>query len=118
MFLDCGSNVTNGNYIKLKEGLQPSYLAKSGERIRFECEFLSSAPIDTIYWIRNLEEIVQPVKGKINIMRKNTTTTLIFRRLEALDKGSYSCYAENEYGNVTSETMLNIVDNQFQNKKK
>jgi hypothetical protein len=106
------------DYIKLTHGLLPNYTAKSGERIRLECEFEASSTIDTIYWIRNLEEIIQPVKGKINIIRKNQSTTLIFRKLDSLDKGSYSCYAENSFGNVTSETMLNIIDTQFNSNKK
>jgi hypothetical protein len=116
----CWCNGENGT-IRLKEGLLPNYTAKHGERIRFDCEFESNKPIDTIYWIRNLEEIIQPIEGKIRITRKNQSTTLIFRRLDSLDRGSYSCYAENIFGfNVTSETMLNIiVDNHlYQNKNK
>ena len=97
----------------------PNYSAKNGERIRFDCEFESNSHIDTIYWIRNLEEIIQPIEGKIRLSRKNHSTTLIFRRLDSLDRGSYSCYAENMFGNVTSETMLNIiVDNQLNKNKK
>lgn len=68
---------SNDGYIKLNRGLLSNYTAKVGDRIRLECEFDSNTDIDTIYWIRNLEEIIQPIRGKILITRKNLTTTYV-----------------------------------------
>jgi hypothetical protein len=35
------------------------------------------------------------------------------KKIDIFDQGSYTCYAENEAGNITSETSLNVVDQEM-----
>lgn len=124
-YIQCQSQVNytttkpNLNKFHVKKPLNSNYTRKVGERIRLECEFEYSSSENsilnqndfTLYWVKNYQELVQPKKGLVHIIRKNMSSVLIIKKLEAFDSGSYMCMGEfntldNQQLNASSETTL------------
>ncbi|CAF0723445.1 unnamed protein product [Brachionus calyciflorus] len=137
--INCQTNtttVTTSNQpitlLKIKRPLNLNYTRKVGERIRLECDFelvnptTSINPNDlTLYWVKNYQELIQPKRSQIQIIRKNMSSILIIKNLESFDSGSYMCMAElslvNQQLNASSETTLIVnsgVNNQIRKKAK
>jgi hypothetical protein len=99
--------------LRIKRPLNANYTRKVGERVRLECEFeypngyLNPSDL-TLYWVKNYQELIQNRRGFVHVLRRNFTSILILKKLEAFDSGSYMCIGEIDDNrlNATSETTL------------
>ncbi|XP_038221023.1 hemolin-like [Zerene cesonia] len=83
---------------------------KSGREITIPCH-VAGVPSPRLYWTYNAQPLKVSDKITINEVTKGNLTVadLTIRGAQTTDKGYYGCHAENEYGELYSETLLVVA---------
>ncbi|KAJ8321036.1 hypothetical protein KUTeg_002623 [Tegillarca granosa] len=105
---------------KYKEGLiesefkTPAYFfqmnscqVEEGRLARFDCRVVAY-PRPDIVWMKD-GKIVEPGDRHKLLNFNNEIYSLLIQNVELIDKGRYTCWAHNKYGEAMTEAYLNVI---------